>query len=854
MKVPEDIQAQALCNWYTPKAGYYDEMRSEQGLRPHWEYFIASLNSLGCDELERRRIEAQRLLRENGVTYNVYGDPQGLNRPWELDPIPLLISSEEWARIESGLIQRAEVMNLILEDLYGARNLLKKGLLPLELIFSHRGFLRPCDQIKLAGQHQLITYAADLTRGPDGQMWVLGDRTQAPSGAGYALENRMAMSRMLPSLFRDSHVHRLALFFRSLRTSLTAVAPQNNEDPHVVLLTPGPRNETYFEHAYLAAYLGYTLVQGDDLVVRDGQVWLKSLGGLRPVDVILRRVDDHYCDPLELQADSQLGVPGLLQAVRMGKVAIANSLGSSILENPGLMAFLPRICKYFLGQDLRIPSVATWWCGHPKERGYVLKNIHKLVIRPIYRHPASQPAFGSMLNKKELESLKARIKAHPHNFMGQELVSVSTAPTFVNGRLEPRHTILRSFLTARTDSYEVMPGGLTRTAFEKGSFIVSNQTGAVSKDTWVLASEPEKQVTLWLEPPREAVVIVESGNFPSRALENLFWVGRYAERAEAITRLLRTVLIVLNETREFSSTTENKSLQTLLSACTYLTAMYPGFIETDSEQLLLNPEEELLSIIFDAQQSGSLLSSLRLMVQAAYTVRDRWSTDTWRVIDQIDKAWRVSSSEQPLTIPQVQHKLDQLITSLVAFTGLNMENMTRAPGWVFLDMGRRMERGFMLTSLLRATLVTQQNDVTAHQLLESVLATSECLITYRRRYRDYLESKFVLDLLLLDDTNPRSLIYQLERLQQHIESLPREKIIAQLYDEQRLILEAVTQLRLSETTALITKKGDSPVLEALDQQLTRMSYLLGRLSEVITQTYFSHEYAPQQLTPYQPEP
>ena len=315
--------------WYQPTPDAYDEMWStENRPHPHWQYFIESLQSLGLDEMEWRRGEAQRILRENGVSYNVYGDPSGQNRPWELDPIPFLISSEEWASIEQGLVQRAELMNLLLTDIYGKRQLIKKGLLPLELIYSHSGFLRPCDQMMLPGNHQLIVYAADMARGPDNRMWIVGDRSQAPSGAGYALENRMAMTRILPSLFRDCNVHRLAMFFQSLRSTLAAIAPQQRDDLNIVVLTPGPRNETYFEHAYLAAYLGYTLVQGDDLSVRDGKVWLKSLGGLVPVDVILRRVDADFCDPLELRPDSVLGVPGLLEVARRGNVAIANPLGT----------------------------------------------------------------------------------------------------------------------------------------------------------------------------------------------------------------------------------------------------------------------------------------------------------------------------------------------------------------------------------------------------------------------------------------------------------------------------------------------------------------------------------------------
>ena len=357
--------------WHQKATGYQHEhatldelLTPAGGIRPQWNDYILALQKLGPDEISLRHQEITKLLRENGVTYNVYGDPDGSNRPWQLDPIPLLVSNEEWSNIESGLVERAELLNLIFSDIYGSRELVRKGLIPAALLFNHSGFSRACDKVRLPNKRQLILYAADLARGPDGRMWILGDRTQAPSGAGYALENRSAMSRVFPNIFRDTKVERLDGFFQSLRQGLQQIAPQNFDTPNVVILTPGPLNETFFEHAYLASHLGYPLVQGDDLTVRDGFVWLKSLNGLQRVDVILRRVDDSFCDPLELRDDSRLGVPGLLEVARRNNVAIANPLGSSVLESPGLLPFLPNIAKHFFGKKLTLPSAATWWCGH----------------------------------------------------------------------------------------------------------------------------------------------------------------------------------------------------------------------------------------------------------------------------------------------------------------------------------------------------------------------------------------------------------------------------------------------------------------------------------------------------------
>lgn len=838
---------------YAPNPDRYDETRqADGGLKPHWEFFLNSLQQLGGDELERRREQGAQFLRENGVTYNVYGDPDGLNRPWQLDPLPFLIASDEWKTIEAGLVQRAELLNLILKDLYGPRELIRKGLLPLELIYNHRGFQRPCDQVQLPGMHQLIIYAAEMARGPDGRMWILNDRTQAPSGAGYALENRMAMTHILPSLFRDCHVHRHAMFFRELRGSLAALTPRNTEDPGIVVLTPGPHNETYFEHAYLAAYLGYNLVQGNDLTVRDGRVWLKALDGLKPVDVILRRVDDDYCDPLEMRADSQLGIAGLLEVARRGNVAIANPLGSGVLENPALMAFLPAIAQHFLRQDLIMPSVATWWCGHAQERDHVLKQLNKLVIKPVYRHRSARPLFGPNLSRKELEGLRVRIRAQPHLYVGQEVVSFPTIPALIDGHIEPRHAVMRSFVAACDTGYVAMPGGLTRTALDKDGIDVSNQTGGVSKDTWVLSTEPERHVSLWQSPLVGGGVTTRRSIVSSRTADNLFWVGRYAERAEMVSRFLRTLLHKWIEVQEFGEDSDSACLQQLLPALTHLTGSYPGFIGETAEQLLLAPEVELAALIQDAEHPGSLPSTLRALIQTAYAARDLWSSDTWRVMDEIEHTWAAKSTRSRVDTNAQLDSLDQLITALMAFSGLSAESMMREQGWRFLDIGRRIERGYLSCSLLRSLVTTAHSQDIEHKVLEATLVTHESLIAYRRRYRSFLQLPSTLELLFFDASNPRSVIYQLDRLQEHVAVLPRDASRTQLSAEERLVLEATSQLRLTDALSLARLEPGGMFYQELDERLERVSQLLARTGEVLADSYFSHTQGQQQLTPLQP--
>ncbi|WP_031436479.1 circularly permuted type 2 ATP-grasp protein [Methylobacter tundripaludum] len=844
-----DIGAQ----FYATQLGVYDEMLAkEHKVLPYWERFMDAIATLGSEQLELRRREAQRLLRENGVTYNVYGDTQKLTRPWRLDPVPLLISSEDWSLIEAGLKQRAELLNLILKDIYGKQQLLKKGLLPSELVLAHDGFLHPCVGTLPHLQRQLIVYSANLARGQNGRMLVLDDRSQAPSGAGYALENRTVMTRVLPDIFRETQVHRLSGFFKALRKGLADIAPHNKEDPRIVILTPGSLNETYFEHAYLSSYLGFSLVQGDDLTVRDGRVWLKSLDGLQPVDVILRRVDDSFCDPLELRSASRLGVAGLLEAVRRNNVAIANPLGSSVLENPGLLAFLPRLSRHFLNQELILPSVATWWCGQRRERDFVLQNLDRLIIKPINRSSGNYALFGGLLSAKEKELLRAAIIAKPHCYVGQEHVSFSTVPSFIDHHIEPRFAVLRSFAVASGDDYQVMPGGLTRIARQQDDFIVSNQAGGISKDTWVLADEPDKQVSLWFQPGRDVVLAADTEPLTSRAANNLFWVGRYLERIKAATRLMRTILLKLAEAPELNDPLDSQCLDVLLSALTQVTGTYPGFV-TSNASVLKEPQNELLALAKNVQRSGTLAANIQAFAQTAFSIRDVWSQDTWRCVDNIQRRWQQRVVNGDCDLEQLQKHLDDLITGFVAFIGLTTESMTREAGWLMLDSGRRLEHSLTLIALLRATVVQRHESALQNQLLEAVLISTDSLSIYRRRYRSFIKLPMVLELLLMDETHPRSLAYQLHQLSDHIGALPRERGKGQLSEEERLILKAYTDLRLVKVSELVSVADDVGVYSELESVLSAMTELLWRLYEVLAQAYFSHSQVPQLMTPTQPE-
>ncbi|MDA0837056.1 MAG: circularly permuted type 2 ATP-grasp protein [Planctomycetota bacterium] len=827
----------------------YDEMWGGEGhIRSHWRPLMEAIEKMGIAAVKKRYGDTLRFLRENGVSYHVHAGSSH-RRPWEFDIIPLVIGIEDWNAIERGMIQRAELLNLILCDIYGKQTLLRERVLPLELVHGHSGFLRPCVNMPFPSSHPLFLYGADLARGPDGRMWVIGDRAQTPYGSGYALENRTGLSRVLPGLLRDCKVRRLARFFKEVCDGLAELSLQRNDDPRIFLLTSGPSDQTYFEHAYLASYLGITLVEGDDLVVRDGKVWMKSLNGLHPVDVILRRVDDALCDPLELREDSRQGVAGLLEAMRLGNVAVVNQPGSGVVENPGLLAFLPSIAKHFLGEDLLLPSAATWWCGHPAERDHVLANLDKLVIKSIHRQPNTRPIFGATLSQEGLDAWRSRIRESPHMYVGQEQVGFSTAPALVSGNLEARHTVLRCFLLSRKNGYLVMPGGLACCAALRESIEASGEAGGISKDTWVVSDEDEEYISLWKQPGLIGEVSTGSGLLPSRAAENLFWTGRYAERCEAVARFLRTVINRYNLVQEGGEAQDTECLNVLLRSLASLTSTSPGFIGAGSSSKFRNPANEINAVALNLDREGSLSASVQSLVRAAFAVRDRWSADTWRIINGLEGIWGRLQAQKGASRQAILSSLDELISGLIGFTGATMETMTRSHGWILLDIGRRIERAALLTNLLRSTVIHKHSEEVERLVLETVLTASECLITYRRRYHTFMRLDTALDLLLLDETNPRSLIYQLNRVTANFEELPLERSETRLTQIERLLLDATTRLRLSDLTSITTPSDTEEDYGRLDELLDLTNQKLAGMATAFVQSYFIHAQAPTQLAP-----
>ncbi len=813
---------------YRSTSDVYDESLAPSGMtRPHWRNLISSFETLGREELANRWENGRRIIREHGVTYNVYGDPQGMDRPWELDMVPLLIPPDEWRSLEAGLVQRAKLFNLILSDLYGPQRLLRDGLIPPALVFGNPGFLRSCHGLRVPGQTYLHLHAVDLARSPDGHWWALGDRTQSPSGSGYALENRIVLSRILPDEFRDSQVHRLASFFRIQRDALRNLSPGNKDNPNVVLLTPGPHNETYFEHAYLARYLGFTLVEGGDLTVRNRRVFLKTLEGLQPVDVIFRRVDDGFCDPLELRSDSFLGVPGLVEAARAGNVSIANALGSGVIESPAFLAFLPNLCRHILGEELKLPSVATWWCGQAKEHKYVLDHLDQIVVKSGIATQSRKPAFGGKLTNLEREELIAAICARPFDFVGQEQVALSTAPVWSDDKLEPRGIALRAYIAAHGDNFSVMPGGLTRVSPAAGDPIVSMQSGGGSKDTWVLSDEPVSPVSLLTASGQPISVARSSAELPSRVADNLFWLGRYVERLENRMRILRCVIARLTDEATSETTSELEELVQLLVALELLPKRFSGRVPASELQ------QELLALVYNPQRVGSVRELILRIRHIISVVRDRFSIDTWSILNQLQSDSRTRPGRIPLT--NALSLMNTLIVDLAAFSGMEMENMTRGHGWRFLDFGRRLERGTNLVNLFSGALSTETN---TNALLEPLLEIADSSMTYRRRYLAQAQLPSVVELLIVDKGNPRSLAFQLNALAEHTAHLPQSEDADTENFEQRRIETISSHLKKLDLTEL-ARCNALKQRETLGEWLSEWSAGLTAVSNDVTHHYFS---------------
>ncbi len=823
---------------YQTVAGCYDEMVNERGqIRPAWRQIATALQAMGPEELQRRWEQGRRLLHENGVTFNAYGDRQGLDRPWALDAFPMILSATEWRTIEAAVVQRATMLNRVLFDLYGPQTLLHEGILPPTLPYTNPNFLRPMQSVPVPRSIYLHLYAADLARSADGQWWFVNDRTQAPSGWGYALENRQVISRSLPEVFRDSQVHRLNEFISRFGELIFNLAPSHLDNPRIVLLTPGPSSSAYFEHVFLARQMGLTLVEGGDLTVRDERVFLKTLSGLLPVDVILRRVTDTMCDPLELNDDSFLGVAGLVEAVRTGHVAVANALGTGLIHGAMLMAHSDSLMKATLGEQAKLPTLPSWWCGDEAGLAEVERRLEKMVIKRL--GGAAQVSFGEQGSDEDKQAMLSKIREHQHQYVGQERIRSSTAPTWSQGRLEPRHIMLRIYAAATRDgSYHVLPGGLTRVSASPDSTLVHAAAGGGSKDTWVLSDTPITGFNT-ARPGAHAVTLSRAGFvLSSRIADNLFWLGRYVERVEQVIRVVRCMLQNMADDNDFADDTVLSGLTEVLISKGYRVA---PTTRHSGRALAGELEPQLMALLFDEKRPMSVRGYVMQAHRVASRVRDRISFDSWRIINRLQEQFVQPPVSSALMVGQTIERLDDAIIMISAFDGQAMEGMTREKSWRFLDLGRRVERSIAMLALLPFGL--NKSDALQKQRLQAVLEIANSAMTYRSRYLAAVEPQGVLDLLLVDETNPHALTFQIAAMTEHIEKIAESTESGSRPVESRIVQGMLAASRLADVETLVKPENDG-TRTSLAALFVKLRADLGSVVDAVTHKYLSHTRQP----------
>jgi uncharacterized circularly permuted ATP-grasp superfamily protein/uncharacterized alpha-E superfamily protein len=825
MAAPGDIATQPtaendiapLLAGYRPLPGIFDEMVDRDGrVREHWRPFLAMLAGLGAKEISRRFAAADRHLHESGVFYRVYEDPAGADRPWPLSHVPLLIEPAEWQVLKSGLVQRAELLEAILVDAYGPANLVREGRLPAAVVAGNPEFLRPLVGVAPPGGFHLRFYGVDVGRSPDGHWWVLSDRTQAPSGAGYALENRLAISRAMPDVYRELKVERLAPFFQAFQAELSSL--NRRDDSRVCVLTPGPMNETYFEHAYLARYLGFLLVEGEDLTVRDDGVFIRTVSGLRRAEVLVRRLDADFADPLELNARSRLGVPGLVQAVRDGTVVIANGLGAGVVEARALLSFLPALAPAVLGHELALPNIATWWLGQPGVRDQIVDRLDQMVIASAFvgelpGHHEQREVLGAALDPDERQRILEQIAYRGIDFVAKEAVNLSTTPVWRNGRLEPRPFTLRLFLARTNNGWQVMPGGFVRVADDVDARAVSLQRGGSTGDAWVLSDKPVAPTTLL--PAADRISISRAtGALPSRTAANLFWLGRYVERAESTLRLVRALV-------NRATDSDAAAVSVVERICDLL-----GAWEAIPTEL---PNASPVLVASAVLQRHDLTGALPFLVgsaqSAASVIRDRFSPDAWRALTDLSELINTPLDPAP-SESAIFERTNAALRIVASFSGLAQENMSQLAGWRFLELGRRIERAIATCRFVR------QFAFGPELALDALLELADSQITYRRRYVMVAAAVPVIDLVVLDANNPRSVAYQVNRIETHLAVLSKRSAESRLSPPEQIAAALATQFRTVDAADL-----DEAAFVGVEDTLMK-------LADVIGATYFtSHERA-----------
>lgn len=827
-------------NAYRPGEGHDALISANGDVRRRWAPLLGALQGLGPEALSLRADEIQHLLYDNGVTFDQSADDGGAVRQWRLDPLPLVVSPREWQFLERALCQRSRLLAVLLKDLYGPRRTVEEGILPADALYANPGFLLACDG--LLGEHDpgISLHAVDLTRDAQGHWHVLADHLQAPSGMGFALENRIVMARVLPDLYRNAPLKRLAGFLGRQHHSLAALSRLNLDHPTIALLAPGPDHDSYFEHAYLANYLNLALVEGGDLVVRDARVWMRTLGGLKPVDVVLRQIGDAWSDPLELRGDSVIGVPGLLQAIRAAGVGVTNPPGVGALEYPLIATYLPQLCERLLGESLLIAGGERHWCGRGDGLAWALGEFDSLHFQRLDGDmPLLDPA---RLDADAREALRHAIVAEPSCYVASRPLRGATAPFLTQDctALVPSTFNLRCFTQASFDEalrfsgFEAMPGGL---AWQGEPGLAMHASQCV-KDLWVKADSPQPHVSRLRRSSQPFAVTRDGMDLPSRVADGLLWLGRYGERLDGRSRLLREALYRLMD--QDQEGLADATLEDLL----HLLELEGAEPEAPGERFLAHRER--LMALFQEGQAGSLPELISRMIHNGRAVRVHLGDDAWRVFNQL----RQEAARLPYLGPvHGRRAVETLMTQLAAFFGFCNETMPHHYGWRFMDIGRFLERAMATLTLLRYALIGSTH--AGEALWDVVLATTDNATAYRRRYRSELHPAAILDLLLFDEGNPRSVGYMFKRLERQIDHLPQPNDTPYRSSEARLLIQARSALHLADLETLARVDEDTASRAALAALLDDVSAPLAALSQAIEHSHFSHVEAPRQLIPMQ---
>lgn len=821
---------------YQASPGVYDEAFQKGASRPHWEPFWNRLNRMGREELLRRVRQADEFLDENGVTYGALSDDSANQRPWKLDPVPMIMEEATWKGVEEGIAQRARLYDALIRDLYGPQQSLSEGIIAPESIFSHERYLRPA--IGLHNRSRSLTfYAAELARSQDGRIWVMADRSDAPTGIGFALENRIIANRTMSSLRQAYQIRKLAPFFAEFKRTLKSLSPRKVEHPRIALLSAGPSQPNYFEDVYLARYLGFDLTQGSDLAVRNDQVFLKTLAGLVPVDVLVLRGTETAVDSLEFGGGAPHGVPGLLQAIRGGHVATVNTPGCGLIEAPVFMAQLPAACEYFLGESLKLPSIATWWCQRARDREYVFENLRSLVIKPAFSASGGEERIGADLTKHEVEVLRKAIDERPADFVAQELIARSAVPMVSeSGTLKPGHIAMRAFAVADKNDYTIMPGGLIRASKSSGPMELSIAGGETSKDLWIITSEPDRSDSLLPGAHSNVPLKRTSATFPSRVADDLFWLGQSLEKADLLARMIRCLVVRV----DVAADTDSLETVCLTRALADLGAIEPGFVISEMAESLPKLSESLVSVIPDAGHSKGIAPAVSEIIRLSSLVRDWISPETWQQLHRAGSEFFEQLNQPTSDLSSLADAFDDLVLTLASAMGLVDNGMIRGPAWRFLDIGRRIERARTSATFLGSILEGAIYEDAA--TLKMVIEVADCQMTYRSRYLDDIHQNAVFDLCVTDSTNPRSIISQLEAISQHVDVLPDSTGDPLRNDEKRLAMSALHRVRMLTSEDLGAE--NSPPLTAV---LAHVQDAMRDLANLLERKYLLHSGTPRQL-------